>query len=150
MPLSSAAVTALEQLRGGEDATGWVFLNSQGERLTGPRYWFEPAIREAKIQDFHWHDLRHTFASRLTMAGIDLRTVQELMGHKTIAMTCRYAHLAPTHQLAAVERLAEVNRAIGSRKPEPQTVRPTDTRIGTNDFGAAAEELKRATQVVIM
>jgi site-specific recombinase XerD len=39
------------------------------------------------------------------MAGVDLRTVQELMGHKTIAMTCRYTHLAPDHKLAVVERL---------------------------------------------
>ena len=48
---------------------------------------------------------RHTFASRLVMAGVDLRTVQELMGHKTIAMTCRYAHLGSSHKLAAVDRL---------------------------------------------
>ena len=46
---------------------------------------------------------RHTFASRLVIAGVDLKTVQELMGHKTIAMTARYAHLAPTHKLQALE-----------------------------------------------
>ena len=50
---------------------------------------------------------RHTFASRLVMAGVDLRTVQELMGHKTITMTVRYAHLAPAHQREAIERLAQ-------------------------------------------
>ena len=93
IPLNKDARGALERLRAGDDATGWGFPNAQGERLTGPRYWFEPAIREAKIQNFHWHDLRHTFASRLRMAGVDLGTIQELMGHKTIAMTCRYAHL---------------------------------------------------------
>ena len=49
--------------------------------------------------------LRHTFASRLVMAGVDIRTVQELLGHKTIAMTVRYSHFAPKHTLAAVERL---------------------------------------------
>jgi hypothetical protein len=52
-----------------------------------------------------WRCLRHTFAGRLVMAGVDLRTVQELMGHKTIQMTCRYAHLAPKYQLAAVQKL---------------------------------------------
>lgn len=62
---------------------------------------------KAGLQDFTWHCLRHTFASRLIMAGVDLRTAQELMGHKTIQMTCRYAHLAPKHQLAAVERLCK-------------------------------------------
>jgi hypothetical protein len=58
------------------------------------------------------------------MAGVDLRTVQQLMGHKTIQMTCRYAHLAPEHQLAAVERLCET----GTAQKEP-----TDTRTDTND-----------------
>jgi integrase len=71
----------------------------------GPRGWFEPAVKNAGLTEFTWHCLRHTFASRLVMAGVDLRTVQELMGHKTIAMTCRYAHMAPSHKLAAVERL---------------------------------------------
>ena len=66
---------------------------------------FVPALERAEVPDFHWHDLRHTFASRLVMAGVDLRTVQELMGHKTQAMTLRYAHLSPEHQLAAVQRL---------------------------------------------
>ena len=66
---------------------------------------FAPAVEAAGIENFRWHDLRHTFASRLVMAGVDLRTVQELMGHKTITMTLRYSHLSPAHKLAAVERL---------------------------------------------
>ncbi len=60
-----------------------------------------------RMDRFPWHDLRHTFASRLVMAGVDLRTVQELMGHKNITMTVRCAHLAPAHQREAIERMAQ-------------------------------------------
>ena len=150
VPLNNDARGALARLRPGDDATGWVFLNAQAERLTGPRYWFEPAIRDAKIHNFHWHDLRHTFASRLRMAGVDLGTIQELMGHKTIQMTCRYAHLAPTYQLAAVERLTDVNRAVASEAPKVQTEGPTDTRTSTGDFGAIPEQPEHAAQTTIM
>jgi site-specific recombinase XerD len=70
------------------------------------RVW-NPARTKAGLTDLHWHDLRHTFASRLIMAGVDLRTVQELMGHKTITMTLCYSHLSPTHQREAVQRLLQ-------------------------------------------
>ena len=74
----------------------------------------------ANIKNFRWHDLRHTFESRLVMAGVDIRTVQELMGHKTIQVTLPYAHLAPQHQLEAVQRLCDTG------------VAPTDTRTSTS------------------
>ena len=74
------------------------------------RVW-NPTLTEAGLEDLHWHDLRHTFASRLVMAGVDLRTVQELMGHKTITMTLRYSHLSPTHQREAVQRLIQESTA---------------------------------------
>lgn len=73
------------------------------------RRWLENAAKKAGVEDFHWHDLRHTFASRLVMRGVDMRTVQELLGHKSIVMTMRYAHLAADHRQAAVEKMnAEV------------------------------------------
>jgi len=74
-------------------------------KLKNPRGWFEKAIKDSGLHDFRWHDLRHTFISRLVMNAVDLRTVQELAGHKTIQMTMRYAHLAPSHVAAAVEKL---------------------------------------------
>src|SRR5262249_2768732 len=70
--------------------------NSKGRihEFISPRSWFEPVVEKSGVESFTWHALRHTFVSRLVMNGVDLRTVQELAGHKTIAMTMRYAHLA--------------------------------------------------------
>ena len=64
-------------------------------------------VRRKGIRDFRFHDLRHTFASHMVMAGVDIMTVKELLGHKTLAMTLRYAHLAPSHKVRAVEALEE-------------------------------------------
>lgn len=108
VPINSVARGALARLWLPRDGSDYVCLCSRKSRsLRGRdrRLWFEEAVKEAAITNLRWHDLKHTFASRLVMAGVDLRTVQELLGHKTIAMTVRYAHLAPEHQLEAVERL---------------------------------------------
>jgi len=103
--LNSVALKALDELRKRCDGTGRVIRNLAGEPLAGPRYWFEKAMRMAGIADFHSHDLRHTFASRLAMAGVGLRAIQDAIGHKSIAMTVRYSHLAPDFLLDVVEKL---------------------------------------------
>ena len=66
---------------------------------------FDRIVKKLEITNFHFHDLRHTFASSLVMSGIDLNTVRELLRHKSLQMTLRYAHLAPGFKQAAVERL---------------------------------------------
>ena len=66
---------------------------------------FNTALRKAGIKDFHFHDLRHTFASHLVMAGVDITTVSRLLGHKSLTMTLRYSHLAPEHLSNAVNVL---------------------------------------------
>jgi integrase len=87
----------------------WVFFNPKtGKRYQEVKRSFHAALRRSNIQDFHFHDLRHCFASHLVMAGIDFTTVKELLGHKTLTMTLRYAHLAPTHKVNAVNILDSV------------------------------------------
>jgi len=78
------------------------------------RNWWKAALGEAKVQDFHWHDLRHSFASRLVQRGVDIYTVKEQMGHAVISVTMRYAHLAPSHLHAAVERIGSVAKSVAS------------------------------------
>jgi len=135
IPLNSVAQAAFEELFARSSGQGRVFVNMQGEPLKGYKHWFDPAVRKAGVSFFTWYCLRHTFASRLVMAGVDLRTVAELMGHKTIQMTMRYAHLAPAHKLAAVEKLA----AGWQANP------PTDTKTDTSAFEQVSEVAKNAS-----
>jgi integrase len=92
----------------------YVFPSATGETPLDARNYmnrvFNKALKRARVENFTWHCLRHTFASRLVMKGVDLRTVQELMGHKTMAMTLRYSHLSRGHQLDAVQRLNQAPR----------------------------------------
>jgi site-specific recombinase XerD len=105
IPLNSIALEAFKSLKQGRKASGPVFLNTDGSPLRGSRDWFEPAVKKAGLEQYTWHCNRHTFASRLVMLGVDIRTVAQLMGHSTIQMTMRYAHLAPEHAQTAVDRL---------------------------------------------
>jgi integrase len=63
------------------------------------------ACKRAKIVDFRFHDLRHTFASQMIMAGVDITTVSRLLGHKSLKMTLRYSHLSPAHNIDAVKKM---------------------------------------------
>lgn len=104
VPLNAVALAAFNELKPAK-AHGPVFLNTEGNPMRSARDWFEPAIEKAGMKDYTWHCNRHTFASRLVMAGVDIRTVAHLMGHSTIQMTMRYSHLAPEHTQAAVDVL---------------------------------------------
>jgi hypothetical protein len=76
----------------------YVFPGKLGKELVNIRRRFLKALDEAGIEGFVFHGIRHTFASHLVMAGVDLMTVKEFLGHKRFEMTLRYAHLAPDHK----------------------------------------------------
>lgn len=82
-----------------------VFCRANGQPYTDVKKSFHTSLKKCGIISFRFHDLRHTFASQLVMNGVDLKTVQELLGHKSIEMTMRYAHLSPTHKKRAVNLL---------------------------------------------
>jgi integrase len=92
----------------GDDALVFPSPVSGGELNNVKKSW-ATVLKEAGIENFRWHDMRHDFASQLVMKGVDLNTVRELMGHADMKMTMRYAHLAPSSKLRAVEVLAENN-----------------------------------------
>jgi len=91
IPVNTVLYAMLVDLRTKSDA--YVFPNDAGEPYVDIRKGFRTAMKKSYIGNFRFHDLRHTFASQLVMKGVDLRTVQELLGHKSIEMTVRYAHL---------------------------------------------------------
>lgn len=90
----------------GAKPTARLFSNGDNKAaLTTIKSAWAPLLKRAEIEHFRFHDLRHTFASKLVMAGVDLNTVRELLGHADLKMMLRYAHLAPAIKAAAVEKL---------------------------------------------
>ena len=83
----------------------FVFCYKDGTPRRDIRGSFLTALTKSGIKDFHFHDLRHTFASHLVMGGVDLNTLRELLGHKDLKMTLRYSHLSANHKRLAVEVL---------------------------------------------
>ena len=80
----------------------YVFPGKEGKTLVNIRRRSLKALKEAGIEGFVFHALRHTFASHLVMAGVDLMPVKEFLGHKRLEMTLRCAHLVPGHKRAAI------------------------------------------------
>jgi integrase len=142
IPLNAVAVAAFKVLQQRSlNRQGSVFVNIQGQPLRAYKHWFDRAVEEAGVRDFTWYCLRHTFASRLAMAEVGLLTIAELMGHRTIQMTKRYAHLAPAHNQAAVDRL------LSFQTPQPSQEARVEPSATT---GATGPESTEVAEVVIV
>jgi len=105
IPINETLRQTLQGLTRRLDVPYVFYDHTNGKPYQDVKKSFKTALRKSGIKDFKFHDLRHTFASHLVMAGIDIATVKELLGHKTLTMTLRYAHLAPSHKVKAVDVL---------------------------------------------
>ena len=110
-----------------------VFPNASGGRLSTVQKAFRNARIRAGMPELHFHDLRHTFASQWMMNGGDLYVLKDILGHKSINMTQRYAHLSPAFKQAMVERMEQMWRKPTPAVPPAQTPIhvPHDTLEGT-------------------
>jgi integrase len=103
VPLNDAAVAALRVVHERGDGRGRVFQSAKTDQpLENGRHWFDDAVMEAGLKNLRWHDSRHTFASRLRMKGAPLEDIADHLGHKSLTMTRRYAHLGPNKLHAVV------------------------------------------------
>lgn len=101
LPTNSAALGALLRLKHMAGSSPYVILNRNArgrgvaEPARDPDGWFNGTLARAGLNGVCWHTLRHTFGSRAVMAGLDIRAVASLLGHRTLTMAMRYSHLAP-------------------------------------------------------
>jgi integrase len=113
VPLNDTAYTTLKRLYAQRDVeldSPYVFVHACDARHAGKpvldvKNAFHTALEEADVDNFTWHDFRHDYASRLVMAGVSLRAVAELLGHKGLRMVMRYAHLSPGYLSEEVKKL---------------------------------------------
>lgn len=106
VPLNKIAVDVLQKWSAQHGQNGLVFPSPSGTQMKSIKTAWGKLMKDAGIKDFRFHDLRHDFASRLVMNGVDLYRVKELLGHGSIEITQRYAHLAPHTLAEAVEAIA--------------------------------------------
>ncbi len=143
IPLNATAHDVLRGLwESGGDAP-YVFAHEKGpnsgEAVHDLKKGFHAALADAGIDDFRWHDLRHTFASWLVMRGASVRAVGELLGHHTMQMTMRYAHLSPgflSTEIGLLDGMVDPKRARKGQSALRPGGSKSQTRGIAEDFGA--------------
>ena len=134
IPMTSTLKNILQELYNLQQKTtgcvspvDYVFVNPEnGRRITAPGSRFRKLLKRARIKDFRFHDMRHNFASYLAMNNVDIRTIQELLGHKDIKMTIRYSHLSSRALEQAVRKFndyVEEKLDASENKEEDEKVR---------------------------
>lgn len=111
IPMNAFVFTLLSSLSNGRTSCDQrVFLNTTGGHWhpNTISHKFAKAVKMGNLYNLHFHDLRHHFASSLRMKGVDILIIKELLGHKTLDMTLRYAHLGPNFHKSAIEKLDEL------------------------------------------
>jgi len=108
VPLNETMINLLNNLRSESKHETYVFPGKYGNKLIRTTKPFKNSLKNAKIKNLRFHDLRHTFASHFIMSGGDLLTLKEILGHSTMRMVERYAHLASAHKRKQVNNLNSV------------------------------------------
>ncbi len=113
VPLTKTVVAVLEELKINNPDREFVFLKGEGKsehskNIPSSRFRpsFDSARERAGLASLHMHDLRHTAASHMLMAGTDIRTLAAILGHSTLQMVLRYTHLLDEHKLDAIDRIS--------------------------------------------
>ncbi|MCC6694836.1 MAG: site-specific integrase [Candidatus Hydrogenedentes bacterium] len=119
IPMNGRVFETLKVWKSQVGGVGYVFENPQTKGPYGHvnGVW-RKLLKAAKVNGFSWHDMRHTFASRLVQRGVDLYVVKELLGHSSIVLTERYSHLKPEHTRAAVALLEREPVSVASNVVE--------------------------------
>ena len=132
VPMNEQVRNALISVKKCPD-TPYVFHRRENKPYYNLRKSFFTACQKSGITNFRFHDIRHTFASQLVMNGIDLNTVRELLGHKSLEMTLRYSHLSQDHKKRAVDILAsKIGSFLPLGKTDGQEPLTTSDRTQTN------------------
>jgi len=115
VPLVDPAMASLRTMMSTRRLDIDLLFPNRWRQATFPRKAWEAALLAASIKDFRFHDLRHSCASYLAMAGATIREIQMILGHKTIAMTARYSHLTDQHLAGVAARMSSQFLELGSR-----------------------------------
>jgi len=147
IPIESRLLEKLKVLYSKSDRS-YVFINKHGQPLRKIDCQFKNLLKKAGIVNFRFHDLRHTFASYMVMSGLDLLTIKEFLGHSSLRMVLRYAHLSPNYKREAVEILSSKMDTIWTPSGEEKKdiKKELEKSYNFKEFfveGAVAKRLRR-------